>query len=169
MSQIVVNDAPAVAFEGMLHDRPELIKSGLAAAVVYFGKALSQLKTDLSLPPVVRMYTAGEVFAGIAVAETTLERVDGAPAGEFVQGGAVQRLMKGRIWVKSADAIDDLTKSVFVRSANPGVTPPAESLGSFRATAATDYTDLGAIANVKWIAAVTIGTDNFGLLAVNEG
>lgn len=267
MSQTVVNSEPIQAFEGMVHDRPELVKTGIATNVVYFGKALSRSKTDLAVVPSVHGYTNGEVFEGIAMADTTKEPEGGI--GAFAALDAVQMLRKGRIWVRSADAVNDLTKSVFVRNTDDvgtaatitdsttypvadqdgktsivtisgyapqtvtfaGATTTAAGVaaqmnaqlkgcsvavvggkvkittdavgsgvtisvaagtgaltwaspvagtgdiavlaenakGSFRATTTTGYTDLGAIADVKWIAAATINAKYYGLLAINEG
>jgi hypothetical protein len=46
-------------------------------------------------------------------------------------------------------------------------TMPENAQGSFRATSATGYIDLGAIAPVRWEAQATIGGVNYGLLDIN--
>lgn len=170
MAQLVVNDDALQAFEGMVHDRPERIESGIASALIYFGKACSQSLTVAidEVTPNVNLYTGTEKFAGIAIADTSIETIS-PDYGGYVAETAVPLLKKGRIWVVTGDTITDLSTSVWVRNANPGVSPPAESLGSFRGTTATDYIDLGAIADVKWRASASIGGVDFGLLSINEG
>jgi len=126
--QSSVSNAPLRAFEGMVHDAPERQISALASELVYFGKAVSYAK-DASLdafPPLVQMYTSGQVLAGIAAASSTVERLanpttgvsNQAPYGAYKAETTIDRLIrKGRVWVKSADAVDDFTKSVFIRNA----------------------------------------------------
>jgi hypothetical protein len=283
MAQTTVTNEPLRAFEGKLQDRAERSVSGIASELIYFGKALSRLPASGvgDIPPKVNLYNLGEVFEGVAVADMSVQRLadpttgalNQAPYGAYLADTGVQVLRKGRIWVVSADAIDNLTKSVFVRSAlatgtaatitdtttyavadqdgltsvititdggvgsaagpqtvtfagatttaaqvaaqmnaqlvgcrvevsggqvlittdavgagvtiaaaagtgnltwaapvagaGDSTTMPQAAQGSFRATAATDYTDLGAVAPVVWKAAQTINGVNFGLLEVN--
>lgn len=125
--QTVVNDEPVLAYEGMLFDRPERIETGNAAELIYFGKAVSVLKSTAidAIPRLVRGYTSGEVLAGIAIADPTVERLasptgvaNGAAHGAFLANSQIPMLRKGRIWVHSADAISDTTRSVFIKNAD---------------------------------------------------
>lgn len=277
MSQTTVRDTVSTAFEGKVHEAAGYIGSGIAGELIYFGKAVSRpTTTNLDQrPPTLSLYTAGQNFEGIAIADTSIERLPDPTTGELNQADygayiaktALGTLRKGRIWVKSADKVDSLAKSVFVRSAtatgtaatitdtttypvadqdgktltvnisglsaqlvtfsgatttaasvaaqmngqligcsvietggqvkistdatgtgvtisitagtsdltwaapvagtgSDGVMPDAAQ-GSFRATTATGYTDLGAIAAVKWVGAETIDGDYYGLLEIN--
>lgn len=176
MSQTTVNSLPLRAFEGMVADKPERETSGLASALIYFGKGIS-VSATVGLddePPIVNPYASGEVFHGIAGADVTVERMasaagvpNQAPYGAFLAKTSVRIIRKGRVWVLTADAVDDLTKSVFIRNATPGGSPPLETLGSFRATTVANYIDLGALFPVAWVGGTTIGGANFGLLEVS--
>ena len=282
MAQTSVSNAPVSAYEGKPDTQPERIISGLASELIYFGKALSRsLTASLNRNPAVEMYTSGEAFVGVAMADPSVERLPSAAGlinqaayGAFVSGREVPVVKRGRLWVVSADAVDNLSKSVYVRNTDPAgsataatitdtttypvtdqdgltsiitivdggvgsaagaqtvtfsgahttaaqiaasmnaqlvgcsvavvggqvkittdakgagvtiaaaagtgnltwgtpvagtgvITPPANTRGSFRATTATGYTDLGAIAAVKWVAAQTIGGVYYGLLDIN--
>jgi len=264
--QTSVNNVPLQAYDGKLHERAIECLSGVCDGVVPFGKALTRSATVGigEVNPTVRTYTSGEIFAGIAVADPTLETIAGATAGQYSDESSVMRLTKGKIWVKTADAVDSLAKSVFVKSSEPsgtaasvtdndtwpvadqdtltlvvsitghanqtvlfagatttaaaalpqinaqldycsaaivgghlvittdetgagitiaiavtgtstitwgtpvaGTGDAATSLGSFRATTTTGYTDLGALVDVEWVAGATIGGSYFGLLKIN--
>jgi hypothetical protein len=102
-------------------------------------------------------------FKGVAIADTSLESTDNA-YGEYVDKESVPVMKKGRLWVVSADTVDDLSKGVYVRFQN-GSAAPANTLGSFRATANADYQLMGD--NVRWVASQTIGGVYFGLLELN--
>ncbi len=101
---------------------------------------------------------------GVAMADTSLEATDN-DYGEFFLYDQVPVLKKGRIWVVSADAVDDISKGVYIRHANGSATPPTGTLGSFRATANADYTLMAD--GVKWKAGKTIGGVEYGLLELN--
>jgi hypothetical protein len=125
MAQTSVINEPVRAFEGKVQDRAERSVSGIASELIYFGKGLSRpLTTGLgNIPPLVNLYASGENFEGIAMADMSVERLAGttglinqANYGAFVAQTAVPILRKGRIWVVSADAVDNLSKSVFIRS-----------------------------------------------------
>lgn len=103
-------------------------------------------------------------FKGIAIADITKEATSN-DYGEYVQYDQVPVMKRGRIWVVSADAVDDLSKSVYVRFQNGSSTPPADTLGSFRATANADYEAL--TTGAKWVAGTQIGTTYYGLLELN--
>lgn len=127
MSQIAINDAPARAYEGMQNNRAERTVSGIASELIYFGKAVSVVKnTNLSsMTPPIKGYTSGEVLLGIAPADPSVERlasaagvIDQAAAGAFSAATSVPVVRRGQVWVKSADAINDITKSVFVKNAD---------------------------------------------------
>lgn len=280
--QASVANIPVTAYEGMPADKPERVESAYANELIYFGKALSRsLTAGLgTFPPIANLYTSGENFLGIAMADPSVERLANAAGvanqaayGAFLANTSVPVLRRGSIWVISADAVDNLSKSVFVRSSTPAgtaatitdtttypvtdqdgltsiititdggvgsaagaqtvtfsgahttaaqiaasmnaqlvgcsvavvggqvkittdasgsgvtiaaaagtgnltwgtpvagtgvpATMPANARGSFRATTTTGYTDLGAIAPVRWIGAQTIGGVYYGKLAIN--
>ena len=283
--QSSITDAPAMAFEGSVPYAPDRQVSAVASEMIYFGKAVSMSKTaDLSLlPPTVRLMRAADLFYGVAPADVMVERLaspetgieNQAGYGAYVAKSMPRVIRKGCVWVKTADEVDDLSKSVFVRTsvtagtaatvtdtttytvadqdtksftitlsgtgvplvyrdlvqtvlfdaatttallvaakANDelkGVTvgvaggqvvfttdylgsdvtiaagvgdsaltfdtpvagtgdtsiAPANALGSFRATTTTGYTDLGAIAAIKWLRSATIGGEYYGLLELN--
>lgn len=102
-------------------------------------------------------------FKGVAIADTSLESTSNA-YGEYVDKDSVPVMKKGRIWVVSADTVDDLSKGVYIRFQN-GSAAPADTLGSFRATANADYQLMGD--NVRWVASQTIGGVYYGLLELN--
>lgn len=125
MSQTTVNNENPRAYEGMLHTRPEKTMSALAASTVQFGKAVTRSATVgiNSFPPLVRQYTSGEVFEGIAWADASIETIPNVSYGGYLAETTVNVLRKGTLWVKSEDEVDDLSKSVFVKSTNPSGTP----------------------------------------------
>lgn len=168
MPQLSVADEPGQAYEGKVQNGgslPTSIVSGIAASLIYFGKAVGSANADLGLPKTVALLAAGVTFQGIAIADPSIEQIPGNDFGSFADETGVPVMRKGRIWVVSADAVDDLSKGVFVREATPGGSPPADSLGSFRATAAADHIDLSA--SMAWVAGTTIGGAEFGLLEIN--
>jgi hypothetical protein len=103
-------------------------------------------------------------FKGVAIADTSLESTSNA-YGEYVDRDSVPVMKKGRIWVVSADTVDDLSKGVYIRFQNGSSSPPADTLGSFRATTNADYQLMGD--NVRWVAGQTIGGVYYGLLELN--
>jgi hypothetical protein len=103
-------------------------------------------------------------FKGVAIADTSLESTSNA-YGEYVSTDSVPVMKKGRIWVVSADTVDDISKGVYIRFQNGSSTPPTATLGSFRATANADYQLMGD--NVRWVASTTIGGVYYGLLELN--
>jgi hypothetical protein len=103
-------------------------------------------------------------FKGVAIADTSLESTSNA-YGEYESTDSVPVLKKGRIWVVSADAVDDVSKGVYIRYQNGASAPPTATLGSFRATANADYQLMGD--NVRWVAGTTIGGVEYGLLELN--
>lgn len=281
MAQISVSSAPGYVFEGKPDTQPERIISGLASELIYFGKAVSRAAATVTRNPSLRMYTSGDVFEGLAMADPSVERLADASGnpnqaayGAFVANTAFPVVKRGRLWVISTDTVDDLSKSVYVRNTDPAgsataatitdtttyavtnqdgltsiitivdggvgsaagaqtvtfsgahttaaqiaasmnaqlvgcsvavvggqvkittdakgagvtiaaaagtgnltwdtpvagtgvITPPSNTRGSFRATTATGYTDLGAIAPVKWIAGVTVSGVYYGLMDIN--
>lgn len=102
---------------------------------------------------------------GVAIADTTKESTSNA-YGEYVQYDTVPVMKRGRIWVQSVDTVDDISKGVYVRHANGAANPGAGfTLGSFRATANADYTQI--VDGAKWVASKTIGGLYYGLLELN--
>lgn len=175
MSQTAVVDFPVIAYEGKLQEGgqyPTTRISKFASEIIYFGKAVSPLAVsdiEIGNQSVEQVDATGAIIDGVAVADTTLERLSDAGVaaayGAYSDESSVNILRKGRIWVVSTDAVDDLSKGVFVRFQNAGGTPPTEALGSFRATADADsYEWTG---GVKWVAGATIGGVEFGLLEIN--
>jgi hypothetical protein len=71
------------------------------------------------------------------------------------------------VTIAAAAGTGNLTWGTPVAGTGTPTTMPENAKGSFRATAATGYTDLGAIAPVKWLAQATIGGVNYGLLEIN--
>ena len=175
MSQLVVNDHPTRTFEGQLaHQAPVGgIVSAIASGRVLFGKAAGRAVTDVLLgdnatgaQEAQALDATNSHFLGIALADVTKETVAGQAYASYEHEETIPILKRGRIWVVSNDAVDDLSKNVFVRNAAEGALP-AEALGSFRATTVANYIDLTAIAAVRWVAADTIGGIEFGLLEIN--
>lgn len=179
MSQTAVTNEPAQAYEGKLHTgiSESQIMSRLASEIIYFGKGVVPYDDDeivVGDQRVILPAATGDPakFLGVAIADPSLERLRdptdpavAAPYGAYVQYQAVQVLRKGQIWVVSEDAVDDLTKGVWMRFQNESATPPTEQLGSFRATTEGDYEEIAA--GAKWLAGATIGSVEFGLLEVN--
>lgn len=175
MSQTTVNDHPLRAYEGMLAQALQIggVDSAIASGRVLYGKACGRADADVALgtnatgaQECQALDATNSNFIGVALADVSREQPDGQAYGSYEHEDTVPVLRKGRVWVVSADAVDDLTKSVFVRNANEGALPAA-ALGSFRATTAVDHIDLGAIAPVRWIAGATIDGTEFGLLEVS--
>ena len=170
MPQTSVNDEFDRAYEGKVENSgqyPTTVNTGLALSDIIFGKGVASTVSDVDLPKRVGMYAAALIFQGVTIADPSIEPVGGNDYGTYAAESAVPVMRKGRVWVVTADVVDSLAKNVFIRSATPGGSPPAESLGSFRATTVADYIDLTAIANVSWVSGVTIGAVNFGLLELN--
>ena len=180
MAQIAVNDEPDQAYEGKLYDRAGRSETRLASELIYFGKAVSLLAvTDLEVggasegQSVKRPASAADItglFEGVAVADTSLERLDdatGQPAnyGAYVDESAVRVLRQGRVWVVTKTLIADITVGVYVRFQNAGPTPPVDQLGSFEAVAGVDVQVIAA--GAKWRGATTIGGVFHGLLELN--
>lgn len=170
MSQTSVADEPSQAYEGKVENFDKNIVTGLAASLIYFGKVVAAQTADVGLPKTVELMATGLVPVGIAIADPSIETIPGNAFGSYAAEEAVPVMRRGRLWVVSADVVDDISKAVFVKVANPGGSPPAESLGSFRATAAGDYVNANTIftnAAVAWIGGRVIGSQNFGLLEIN--
>ncbi len=173
MVQTAVNDEPAIAFEGMVltdANYPNTIVSHAASGSIYYGKAVSlyddnevTLGSQRVKLPAAALDLAATNFKGVAIADTSLESTSNA-YGEYFDKDSVPVIKKGRIWVVSADIVDDVTKGVYIRHAN-GAAAPANTLGSFRATVNADYTLMGD--NVRWVAGTTISGVYYGLLELN--
>lgn len=178
MSQTSVSDYPLAVYEGMLAEPAPMggIVSAFAhTAGILFGKAAGRRDGDVAPGDnaaggqEVEGYAAAnsaDNLIGIALADVSKETDASKAYGDYVGGDTVPVLKRGRVWVVSADAVDDLTKSVFVRNANAG-SLPAAGLGSFRATTAADHIDLGAIAAVRWVAYRLQGSVHYGMLEIN--
>ena len=177
MSQTTVNDYPNAVFEGMAdHIAPGGVISALCRSEgILVGKAGGRRDGDVDMGDnglggqQVEGFAAANAadnLIGIAMYAPQIETDPAKAYLDYVDGDAVPLLKRGRIWVTSADAVDDLTKSVFVRNAAAS-TLPGLSLGSFRATTAANYIDLGALFSVRWVAGRTQGGIEYGLLEIN--
>lgn len=174
MSQTSVTAAPNPCFEGMVNTpaHENTVRSHPAASTVFPGTlAVSNAASEVVLGDIsIKLVSAaGDVVAGrimgVIIADVTKEATSAAYQ-EFVQYESVSVMRKGRVWVRSADAVDDLTKGVWVRHQNGAANPGAGLVnGSFRATTNADYTQL--TVGFAWTAAVTIGSTYYGLLEVN--
>jgi hypothetical protein len=148
------------------------IKSYAAASSIFPGKGVAinaVAEVELGAQSVKLAAAATDVnagvFQGVAVADVTKESTDDAYQ-EYVQYDAVGVMTKGRVWVVSADAVDDLSKGVYVRFQNGAANPGAGlTNGTFRATANADYAQL--TAGARWVAGKTIGSTEYGLLEIN--
>lgn len=120
-----VRDDMTEAYEGMLYGYQRGIDSGISTEQIYFGKGVSRLPaTNVDqIPPDISMFKDGEVFAGIAIADTTLERrpdpttgvVNAASFGSYLADKPVGFLRRGRIWVVSDTEVADISKGVYVK------------------------------------------------------
>jgi len=167
MAQTSVKEVTAQAYEGKLENKAQEIKTGIAGELIYFGKAVGKDKADLAVVPEVNLLADGDIFEGVAVADPSVEAISSA-AGGYVETTSVNVIKKGKVWVKVTDAITDLSVGVFVKNAN-GSGVSDGSLGSFNSVTGADYIELSAVASVKWAAATTVDSDNYGLLSINEG
>lgn len=169
--QSAVLDRMVKVTEGMLGCHPQRVVSGIADGVVYNAKALSFDPSDAdnvaNRANKVHGYVTGEVFAGVTFLDEAKEPLDSGYNG-YADLDAVPLVTQGQVWVKTADPVTDLSNGVWVRGAVAG-TPPDDALGSFRATTATNFVDLTTLAEVKWLASITIGSDYYGLLSVHIG
>ena len=174
MVQTAVNADFDQAYEGKVHVSgayPTTYISRLAAATVYFGKAVvanSQTNLVLGEQEVKLPAAAGDVplLLGVSAADVTKSPSSTGYAA-YDADESVTVMRKGLIWVVSADAITNLgTNGVWVRHAN-GAAVQTASLGSFRATTNADYTEWSATQDVKWIAYKLIGSVHYGLLEIN--
>jgi hypothetical protein len=139
MSQTVFNTVEAVAHEGMIADvgMDNTVYTGVVNdtnGAVLFGRFVRILTAGN--PPTVELPNAtGEVTGdsgfGIVVAEKTLEGPGGTFAGH-PDGAVIPVLRKGRIWVKSEDAVAAAPQPAFVR-----FTADANPIGGFRTDADT--------------------------------
>jgi hypothetical protein len=174
MAQTSVDNAPDICFEGMVNtpSHENVIRSFAAAAALYPGKmVVINAATDVTLgaQSVKLVSAAGDVvagrMAGVVVGDVTKQSTSLAYQ-EFVQYDDVPVMRKGRIWVVSADAVDNVTKGVWTRHANGAANPGAGlTAGTFRATTNADYTQV--TAGMQWVAGTTIGSTEYGLLEVN--
>jgi hypothetical protein len=167
--QTAVSDNPEQVFEGMVQSGAfsNEIVSRVAKAEIYFGKGVvrdSAAEVILGSQNVDLPATSGEAAAleGIAIADTSKEKT----ADDYTSYAAkesVPVMRRGRIWVVSADVVDDLSKGVYVRFQNGGASYEG-SLGSFRATTDTDYQ---VWTGARWIAGFTKDSVEYGLLELN--
>jgi hypothetical protein len=176
MSQTTVANEPVQAYEGKVHDRPERVVSLLASELTYFGKAVSYLGTgELAVGgagpqscqlPAAAVDITGPLFAGVAIADPSLEAIAGADYGAYADESMVSVLRRGRIWVVVSTAITDITVGVYARFQNAGGSPPVDSLGSFDSAAGVDVDEIPT-ASAKWVGAASIGGVDYGLLDLN--
>lgn len=174
MSQLVYNNFPGETQEGSIVDSSPLrdiitrIAKQAATPFIPFGKLVVKPLTDADdiakLPSLTTEITTVGLVLGVAIADTSLELPEGATFGHYVEDKAVPIMRKGRIKVIAEDEVTDLNKPVFVRFADPGVTPPNASLGSFRTDA--DVADAVAIVGARW-RTTTVGTFQLAVLEVD--
>lgn len=174
MAQTSMKTAPDACYEGMLASlvNQSTIASRAAYSSVFYGKAVALYAATEIAPgaqrvklPAAATDVTGALFEGVAMADTTKPSTSNA-YGEYVAKDPVPVIKKGAIWVVSADAVDDLTKGVYIRFQNGAATPAGVTNGAFRATTNADYALLPATKG-KWIAGVTIGSVEFGLLELD--
>ena len=126
MSQLVHNDVPPVAIEGMAADTQQnsdtvsaFVKSG--EGPISFGRFVTAEGTEenpysLKLPA-----TAGEVSAtglGIAVVDVSIERAKGNVGTGYQDQESVPVMKKGRVWMVAEDQITAINQAAFVRFQN---------------------------------------------------
>lgn len=130
--QTIIRDEPLSIFEGMMRDKPERMVSGIASELIFGAKALSVANDALGYDPkLVQGFTSGQKLYGIAKSDLTAERLTNPSTGELNQApyaayqaeSTVDIIRKGRIWVRSADAVDSVAKSVFVKNSSSQGTP----------------------------------------------
>lgn len=170
MSQTSVQNFPDQAREGFLVDASPVrdIISRIAETQIPFGKlvvATTGQSEDLAKVPTAALdITTPGLVHGVAFADTSKETIDGLGFGAWSIDDAVGVVRKGRIWVIAEDEITDLDKAVFVRFADPGVSPPDAALGSFRTDA--DTADAAALAGARWRSR-TVGTFQLAILELD--
>ena len=178
MSQLTVSEEPVRAYRGKIDVSgayPTTQVSGLAVGNIVVGDGVGREVGDVDPGAGVatggqtaRAFQGTDLFLGVAPSDPSqLVALPGETFGQYTAAESFPIVRKGRVWVVTADVVDDLSKAVFIRNANAGGSPPAEQLGAFRATTVADYVDLSALAAVAWVAGVTIGGVNFGLLELN--
>jgi len=154
MSQTVVNDVHAPAFEGLLLGAwPHAIVTGLAneAGPLHLpvGRLAVKLATDavdqVSLPAVATDISAVGRVQGVVMADTTVETDPAVAFGHVKQDDTASLVRKGRLWVLVEDAILDLDQGVYVRHAAAGPLTP-DTFGTFAAAASANHTILAAAA-----------------------
>ena len=130
--QTTVDNEYKTVYEGLEVSTPDSFRTtALAQERIFFGKGVSILATDMAFRPKGKLFTAGEQFFGVAIADTTLEREpdpitglpSGAPYGSWRAKKPVTVKRKGRIWVISDTAVDSRAKSVYVRNTDNVGTP----------------------------------------------
>lgn len=147
-----------IAYEGMVNGY-EKIGTGVSSEIIYFGKAVSIHPTSglSEHPPTVKRFTASELFAGVAIADTTLERkahpttgeASQAPYGAHSANKELGILKRGRIWVQSDTAVDSMSKGVYVKNTDSaGTAAYIESTLVPAPTAATIATDVMSVAAI---------------------
>lgn len=180
MSQTVVNDVHAPAYEGLLAGAyPHAVETGLAneAGPLHLpvGRLVVKLSGDagqtaglggegqVSLPNIAADITDAARVRGVSInnpAELELDRaVDFA---HYKQDDAVSILRQGRIWVLVEDEIADLDQAVYARHAASGPLTP-DTFGTFAAAASANHTIVPAFA---WVTLAAAGA--LALLEVNR-
>lgn len=179
MSQATVNDEPGQAYAGKVHlsgQFPSSALSRLASELIYFGKLVSPLSTgdltvgdqSVKLPTSAADILLAAQGGGISQADPSVERTKTAGVldnfGAFLDESSLPVMRKGQIWVEVEAEVTDLSAGVFVRFQNAGTIPEA-ALGSLTPTNTADHEP--APEGMVWVGAVTVGSQNFGLLSVN--
>lgn len=169
--QTTVLDAMPEFYEGMLEGPAEKVITANSDGVTYAGKAVSydpdlaaNVANDRNL---CHGFVAEEVVEGITFTEN-MRSLNSAGYAGYNDEDVMAVLKRGKVWVKTADAITDLSSGVWALGAGAGTAPDA-ALGSFRGTTAENYTNLSTTYDLKWVKAKTVGSTNYGLLAVNMG
>ena len=186
MPQTVVDDEPVRAYRGKLDvgaSFPTTIMTGIADGSIIVGNGVGRQVADVDPGSesstggqVVRAFQSTDEFQGVAFNDPSQLVASNKGSGANVDFAQVDDeettpiLRKGRVWVVSAAAIADLSLAVFIQNAVPGGSPPDGQLGGFTNAITANFVDLSALLgsnSVRWVAGITIGSDNFGLLELN--
>lgn len=131
-------DERAPVYSGMVVGRPLERRTGVASERIYFGKGVSIAPaSDLTLDPVLNLFTDTQQFMGVSVADTTLEALadpvtgipNTAPFGAHSANRPFGYVRKGLIWVHSDTAITSRALGVFVKDED-GLGTPATVLST---------------------------------------
>ena len=170
MAQTTVPNYPNRAYGGMVHvggqypstiisrvvDETNGIPFGFGVALSGTGE-LTVGSQQVKLPDAATDITTAALFQGVAIADPSLEEVNGA--GLYSDEDPVSVMKEGLIWVEVQAAITDISVSVYC-----GIATAAGGAGSFNGATGTGYS---VVPNAKWRGYYTDGTSHFGLLELS--